>query len=118
MGEREQGLPARTQTSPPGAELPAGLTEPGTPDQVQRGLTGPETREDALRLDPVPLPAPSEYGFSLRYRGHRGIGVRLRNRQLRIGVPDSAESPIHVVLPDRAVTVAPGETCTLLLPEG
>ncbi|MCZ4508369.1 glycoside hydrolase family 65 protein [Streptomyces sp. ActVer] len=89
----------------------------GTLDLVQRGLTGLETREDALWLDPVPLPALSEYGFSLRYRGHWGVSVRLRSGQLRIGVPDSEESPIRVVLTDRAVTVAPGETCTLLLPE-
>lgn len=44
----------------------------GTLDLVQRGLTGLETREDALWLDPVPLPTLSEYGFSLRYRGHWG----------------------------------------------
>ncbi|MFE7896864.1 glycoside hydrolase family 65 protein [Streptomyces sp. NPDC057424] len=89
----------------------------GTLDLVQRGLTGLEPREDALRLDPVPLPALSEYGFSLRYRGHWGVGVRLQRGQLRLGVPDSAESPIRVVLPDRAVTVAPGEVCTLQLPQ-
>jgi trehalose/maltose hydrolase-like predicted phosphorylase len=88
----------------------------GTLDLVQRGLTGLETREDALWLDPVPLPALSEYGFSLRYRGHWGVSVRLQSGQLRIGVPDSEESPIRVVLPDRAVTIAPGETCTLVLP--
>ncbi|GGT00965.1 glycoside hydrolase family 65 protein [Streptomyces chromofuscus] len=89
----------------------------GTLDLVQRGLTGLETREDALWLDPVPLPALSEYGFSLRYRGHWGVGVRRRSGQLEIRVPDSEESPIRVVLADRAVTVAPGETCTLVLPE-
>ncbi len=88
----------------------------GTLDLVQRGLTGLETREDALWLDPVPLPALSEYGFSLRYRGHWGVSVRLQSGQLRIGVPDSEEKPIRVVLPDRAVTIAPGETCTLVLP--
>ncbi|MFF8843376.1 glycoside hydrolase family 65 protein [Streptomyces sp. NPDC015127] len=88
----------------------------GTLDLVQRGLTGLETREDALWLDPVPLPALSEYGFSLRYRGHWGVGVRRRSGQLEIGVPDSEESPIRVVLADRAVTIAPGETCTLVLP--
>jgi trehalose/maltose hydrolase-like predicted phosphorylase len=88
----------------------------GTLDLVQRGLTGLETREDALWLDPVPLPALSEYGFSLRYRGHWGVGVRLQSGQLRIGAPDSEESPIRVVLADRAVTIAPGETCTLVLP--
>ncbi|MEU3253743.1 glycosyl hydrolase family 65 protein [Streptomyces sp. NPDC006997] len=88
----------------------------GTLDLVQRGLTGLQTREDALWLDPVPLPALSEYGFSLRYRGHWGVGVRRRRGQLEIAVPDSEESPIRVVLADRAVTVAPGETCTLVLP--
>jgi len=88
----------------------------GTLDLVQRGLTGLESREDALRFDPVPLPALSEYGFSLRYRGHWGVSVRRRSGQLEIGVPDSEESPLRVLLSDRAVTVAPGETCTLVLP--
>lgn len=89
----------------------------GTLDLVQRGLTGLQAREDALWLDPVPLPALSEYGFSLRYRGHWGVGVRRRSGQLEIGVPDSDESPIRVVLAGRAVTVAPRETRTLELPE-
>ena len=87
----------------------------GTLDLVQRGLTGLETREDALWLDPVPLPALSEYGFSLRYRGHWGVRIRRLSGQLQIGVPDSEESAIRVVLADRAVTIAPGETCTLVL---
>ncbi|MFD6327073.1 glycoside hydrolase family 65 protein [Streptomyces sp. NPDC058442] len=88
----------------------------GTLDLVQRCLTGLETREDALWLDPVPLPALSEYGFSLRYRGHWGISLRRHSGQLELGVPDSEESPVRVVLADRAVTIAPGETCTLQLP--
>ncbi|WP_405909868.1 glycosyl hydrolase family 65 protein [Streptomyces sp. NBC_00828] len=87
----------------------------GTLDLVQRGLTGLETREDALWLDPVPLPALSEYGFSLRYRGHWGVRIRRLSGQVQISVPDSEESTIRVVLADRAVTVAPGETCTLVL---
>ncbi|MEV6294972.1 glycosyl hydrolase family 65 protein [Streptomyces sp. NPDC051896] len=89
----------------------------GTLDLIQRGLTGLETREDALWLDPVPLPALSEYGFRLHYRGHWGVGVRRRSGQLEIAVPDSDESAIRVVLADRAVTIAPGETCTLVLPK-
>jgi trehalose/maltose hydrolase-like predicted phosphorylase len=89
----------------------------GTLDMVQRCLTGLETREDSLWLDPVPLPALSEYGFALRYRGHWGVSLRLRSGELRIGVPGSEESPIRVVLANRAVTVAPGETCTLVLPQ-
>ncbi|MBD0422688.1 glycoside hydrolase family 65 protein [Streptomyces sp. TRM S81-3] len=90
----------------------------GTLDLVQRGLTGLQAREDALWLDPVPLPALSEYGFSLRYRGHWGLGVRRRSGQVQIRVPDSEASPIRVMLADRAVTIAPGETCTLVLPTG
>ncbi|MGC4987247.1 glycoside hydrolase family 65 protein [Streptomyces sp. DT193] len=89
----------------------------GTLDLVQRGLTGLETREDALWLDPVPLPALSEYGFTLRYRGHWGIGVRRRSGRLEISVPDSEESAIRVMLADRAVTIAPGETCSLVVPD-
>ncbi|MFF4541886.1 glycoside hydrolase family 65 protein [Streptomyces aureus] len=90
----------------------------GTLDLVQRGLTGLETREDALWLDPVPLPALSEYGFTLRYRGHWGIGARRRNGRLEISVPDSEESAIRVRLADRAVSVAPGEVCTLVVSDG
>ncbi|EST36471.1 glycoside hydrolase family 65 protein [Streptomyces roseochromogenus] len=89
----------------------------GTLDLVQRGLTGLETREDALWLDPVPLPALSEYGFTIHYRGHWGVGIRRRSGHLEINVPDSEQSPIRVVLADRAVTISPGETCTLVLPE-
>ncbi|MEU9385948.1 glycosyl hydrolase family 65 protein [Streptomyces sp. NPDC048279] len=87
----------------------------GTLDLVQRGLTGLETREDSLWLDPVPLPALSEYGFTVRYHGHWGVGLRRRSGHLEISVPDSERSPIRVILADRAVTIAPGETCTLKL---
>ncbi len=88
----------------------------GTLDLVQRGLTGLETRENALWLDPVPLPALSAYGFSLRYRGHWGVHVRLRGRQLTIGVPASERSALPVVLSGRTSSVAPGATRTFDLP--
>ncbi|MFJ8942830.1 glycoside hydrolase family 65 protein [Streptomyces sp. NPDC102395] len=89
----------------------------GSLDLVQRGLSGLETREDALWLDPVPLPALSEYGFTVHYRGHWGVVIRRRSGQLEISVPDSEESPIRVMLADRAVTIAPGETCSLVVPD-
>ncbi|KAB7833936.1 glycoside hydrolase family 65 protein [Streptomyces mobaraensis] len=85
----------------------------GTLDLVQRGLTGLETREDALWLDPVELPELSEFSFTLRYRGHWGVRLRVRSGELTIGVPDSEQLPIRVVLPGRSLTVAPGETRTL-----
>ncbi|MGP4003483.1 glycoside hydrolase family 65 protein [Streptomyces sp. 8N706] len=88
----------------------------GTLDLVQRGLTGLETRDDALWLDPVPLPELSEYGVSLRYRGHWGVDLRLRHGQLRFAVPASSEPPIRLMLSGRSVMVGPGESCRLRLP--
>ncbi|MEU8827962.1 glycosyl hydrolase family 65 protein [Streptomyces sp. NPDC048636] len=90
----------------------------GTLDLVQRGLTGLETREEALWLDPVPLPELSEYAVSVCYRGHWGIVLRLRSGRLWIRVPDSEEPPIEVRLADRTLTLAPGESVWLPLPSG
>ncbi|MEU6812901.1 glycosyl hydrolase family 65 protein [Streptomyces sp. NPDC046831] len=89
----------------------------GTLDLVQRGLPGLETREDALWLDPVPVPVLSSYGFCLRYRGHWGVRLRLEHGRVEIAVPRSDRSPIDVRLTGRAVSVHPGETCRLTLPE-
>ncbi|AMW08560.1 trehalose 6-phosphate phosphorylase [Streptomyces qaidamensis] len=90
----------------------------GTLDLVQRGLTGLETREGALWLDPVPLPELSSYGFSLQYQGHWGVRLRLESGRLEIAVPSSGGLPIDVRLPDRTVCVEPGETSRLLLADG
>ncbi len=87
----------------------------GTLDLVQRGLTGLETRDGALWLDPVPLPELSSYGFALRYQGHWGVRLRLERGKLEITVPSSDASPIDVRLPDRSVGVQPGETVRLEL---
>ncbi|MGV4985968.1 glycoside hydrolase family 65 protein [Streptomyces sp. NRAIS4] len=89
----------------------------GTLDLVQRGLTGLETRDSALCLDPVPLPELSSYGFALRYHGHWGVHLRLRSGLLEIAVPDSDRAPIDVCLRDRVVPVGPGESARLLVPE-
>jgi trehalose/maltose hydrolase-like predicted phosphorylase len=89
----------------------------GTLDLVQRGLTGLETREGALWLDPAPLPELSSYGFSLRYRGHWGVRLRLLRGGLEVAVPSSDRSPIDIRLPDRAISVDPGETRRLPLPD-
>jgi trehalose/maltose hydrolase-like predicted phosphorylase len=89
----------------------------GTLDLVQRCLTGLETRGGALRLDPVPLPELSEYGFAIRYRGHRGVRLRLTADRLTMTVPPSDQEPIDVALADRTVSLAPGESCALTLPD-
>ncbi|MEU1821262.1 glycosyl hydrolase family 65 protein [Streptomyces abikoensis] len=100
-------------TTPEGIHLGAMA---GTLDLFQRGLTGLETREDALWLDPVELPELSEFGFTLRYRGHWGIGVRVRSDELTVSVPDSEESAVRIVLPDRSLTVLPGAVASVRLP--
>ncbi|GHB32206.1 family 65 glycosyl hydrolase [Streptomyces umbrinus] len=89
----------------------------GTLDLVQRGLTGLETRQGALWLDPVPLPELSSYGFALRYQGHWGVRLRMVQGSLEIEVPSSDLSAIDVRLRDRVVSVQPGETCQLVLPD-
>lgn len=88
----------------------------GTLDLVQRGLTGLEIHEHALRLDPAPLPELSEFGFSVRYRGHWGVAVRIGAGRLRIGVPVSDEPPIRVLVADREFLLAPGQTLWLEAP--
>ncbi|MER5491489.1 glycosyl hydrolase family 65 protein [Streptomyces sp. NPDC002490] len=89
----------------------------GTLDLVQRCLTGLEPRPEALRLDPLSvLYAGSDaYGFAIRYRGHWGIRLRLSAGRLQVSVPDSDLAPVRIELPDRTVSVAPGETRTLTL---
>ncbi|MEU6379784.1 glycosyl hydrolase family 65 protein [Streptomyces sp. NPDC046909] len=87
----------------------------GTLDLVQRGLTGLETRDGALWLDPVPLPELSSYGFDLRYQGHWGVRLRLEHGLLEVAVPASDASSIDVRLPNRAVCLQPGETGRLVL---
>ncbi|WP_129840000.1 glycosyl hydrolase family 65 protein [Streptomyces sp. RFCAC02] len=98
------------------ADLQGGTTEEGihlgamagTLDLVQRGLTGLETREGALLLDPAPLPELSEYAFSVRFRGV-AVRMRLQPGQMRISVPEWEEAPACVVLHGDAVEIAPGE---------
>ncbi|MFD4628367.1 glycoside hydrolase family 65 protein [Streptomyces sp. NPDC058284] len=87
----------------------------GTLDLIQRGLTGLDTRDGTLHLDPAPLPELSEYSFAIRYRGHWGVRLRLGAGQLRVTVPKSDRDPIDIALPHRTVSVEPGDSCTLLL---
>ncbi|MBV2356338.1 glycoside hydrolase family 65 protein [Streptomyces sp. J2-1] len=90
----------------------------GTLDLVQRCLTGLETRDGELRLDPVPLPELSSYGFSLRYRDHEDVRLRLLAGRLDVEVPPApGRSPLSIRLPDRVVRVGPGERVSVTLPD-
>lgn len=88
----------------------------GTLDFVQRGLTGLETRDNALWLDPAPLPQLSKFRVAIRYRNHWNVDLLIGTQRVSIGVPDSAEDPVHVMLAGRGFTVAPGTVRRLALP--
>ncbi|MFF4602999.1 glycoside hydrolase family 65 protein [Streptomyces sp. NPDC001339] len=90
----------------------------GTLDLVQRGLTGLETREGALWLDPVPLPQLSTFDVRIRYRHHWDIDLRIRGEQVRIAVPESQQAAVRVRLRERSFSVAPGTARRLDLPDG
>ncbi|GGU91456.1 family 65 glycosyl hydrolase [Streptomyces albospinus] len=90
----------------------------GTLDFVQRGLTGLETRDRALWLDPAPLPQLSKFGVRIRYRRHRDIDLRIRADRVTIAVPDSEHAAVQVRLRGQPFTVAPGTVRRLGLPGG
>ncbi|WP_103529373.1 glycoside hydrolase family 65 protein [Streptomyces sp. SM12] len=88
----------------------------GTLDFVQRGLTGLETRQNALWLDPAPLPQLSRFRLGIRFRGHWNIEVRFRRRAVIIGVPPSEQAPLRVLLSGREVLIPPGKVVRLEMP--
>ncbi|MFF2188997.1 glycoside hydrolase family 65 protein [Streptomyces sp. NPDC058155] len=90
----------------------------GTLDFVQRCLTGLEARDDGLWLDPAPLPQLSKFRVGVRYRDHWDVDLRIRAQRVRVGVPEAAEGPVHVVLGGSESAVAPGTARWLDLPRG
>ncbi|MFS0695722.1 glycoside hydrolase family 65 protein [Streptomyces nitrosporeus] len=107
------------------ADLQGGTTEEGihlgamagTLDLVQRGLTGLETRDDALWLSPATLPQLSKFRMRLRFRRHWDVDLRLRAERLRIAVPDSGRPGVRVGLDGQRYVVEPGTAQWLELPE-
>ncbi|MER6310430.1 glycosyl hydrolase family 65 protein [Streptomyces sp. NPDC001657] len=89
----------------------------GSLDLVQRGLTGLETREEALWLDPAPLPQLSKFAVRIRYRRHWDVDLRIRAEQVGIAVPESDLPPVRVRLRDRSFLIAPGTARRLDLPD-
>ncbi|MET8416964.1 glycosyl hydrolase family 65 protein [Streptomyces sp. NPDC005098] len=82
----------------------------GTLDFVQRGMTGLETRDDALWLSPAPLPQLSKFGVRIRFRGHGDVDLGIRAQRLRIAVPHSHHPAVRLVLGDHTHLIAPGTT--------
>ncbi|MFF2406759.1 glycoside hydrolase family 65 protein [Streptomyces sp. NPDC058092] len=106
------------------ADIQGGTTEEGihlgamagTLDFVQRGMTGLETRDDALWLAPAPLPQLSKFGVRIRFRRHWDVDLRLRSQRLRIAVPDSHHPAVRVVLGGHTHVITPGTARWLDLP--
>ncbi|WP_327368097.1 glycoside hydrolase family 65 protein [Streptomyces sp. NBC_01217] len=106
------------------ADIQGGTTEEGihlgamagTLDFVQRGMTGLETRDDALWLAPATLPQLSKFGVRIRFRRHWDVDLRIRARQLRIAVPDSHHAAVRIVLGGHVHVITPGTARWLDLP--
>ncbi|MFJ1678910.1 glycosyl hydrolase family 65 protein [Streptomyces sp. NPDC088251] len=106
------------------ADIQGGTTEEGihlgamagTLDFVQRGMTGLETRDDALWLAPATLPQLSKFGVRIRFRRHWDVDLRFRAGRLRIAVPDSRHPAVRVVLGGHTHVIAPGTARWLDLP--
>ncbi|MEU8619601.1 glycoside hydrolase family 65 protein [Streptomyces sp. NPDC048623] len=85
----------------------------GTIDLVERGITGLEAGPDGIRVSPVPLAQIPRFAFTLCYRGHRGVRIRVLPGRLGLRAPASLPEPLGVLLPDgpggRRYAVAPGE---------
>ncbi|HSI81013.1 MAG TPA: glycosyl hydrolase family 65 protein [Solirubrobacterales bacterium] len=83
----------------------------GTVDLIQRGYTGIEPREDALAFAPVLPEDLRGMSFSIHYRDHWDVGVRIDRDSISITLPESdLDPPITVEVGDQRVRVAPGET--------
>jgi alpha,alpha-trehalase len=81
----------------------------GTVDLVQRGYAGVEARGGVLWFDPS-LPAEVAcLQFSMRYRGHWGIEVRIADGQLRVSLPPSDADPVTIGHRGRTFKLAAGE---------
>lgn len=82
----------------------------GTIDLVERGITGLEPGPEGLRVAPVPLVEIPRFSFTLCFRGHRGVRIRMLPGRLAVRVAASLQGPLTIVLPgERRYAVAPGE---------
>ncbi|MFG2225053.1 glycoside hydrolase family 65 protein [Streptomyces sp. NPDC048644] len=89
----------------------------GTLDFVQRGMTGLEAGDHALWLDPAPLPELSTFRVRLRFRVHGDVELRFHAGRLTVAVPDPDNTAVTVRLGSRTVTIPPGTTCSIGLPD-
>jgi alpha,alpha-trehalase len=82
----------------------------GTVDLVQRGYTGLEQRDEVLWINPRLPREMRGLEFSLRFRRHWGIRVRISDGHLHVSVPPSNAPPITIGFRDELVELGAGET--------
>jgi alpha,alpha-trehalase len=89
----------------------------GTIDLAARGYTGIEPRGHVLWLNPcLPYQVPA-LTFTIRYRRHWGITVRIADGRIQLTVPPSDAPPITIGYQGNLTSVGPGETFDAPLPE-
>ena len=81
-----------------------------TVDLVQRGYAGLESRDGVLWINPSLPDEISGLEFSLRWRRHWGVQVRIGEGRLRVTVPPSDAEPMTIALAGRMVQLRAGET--------
>ncbi len=81
----------------------------GTVDLVQRGYAGLESRDDVLWINPSLPDEISGLEFSLRWRRHWGVRIRIGGGRLRVSVPPSDAEPITIAHAGRMVELRAGE---------
>jgi alpha,alpha-trehalase len=88
----------------------------GTIDLAARGYTGIELRGNVLWLNPcLPRQVPA-LTFSIRYRGHWDITVRVAGGRIQVTVPPSEAAPITIGYQGDLIPMTPGETFDAPLP--
>jgi alpha,alpha-trehalase len=82
----------------------------GTVDLAQRGYAGLESRDGVLWINPSLPDEISGLEFSLRWRRHWGVQVRVGEGRLRVSVPPSDAEPMTIAHAGRMVELRAGET--------
>jgi trehalose/maltose hydrolase-like predicted phosphorylase len=82
----------------------------GTLDLVERCYAGLESRDDVLWINPSLPEEIQGLEFSIRWRRHWGIQIRIGDGRLRVSVPPSDAEPMTIAHAGRIVELRAGDT--------
>jgi len=89
----------------------------GTIDLAARGYTGIEPRGNVLWLNPCLPHQVRALAFTVRYRRHWGITIRIADGRIQVAVPLSDAPPVTIGYQGKLSSVRPGESFDAPLPE-